>query len=335
MSTSILSWTNAIAQALEIEGIESRELFEKAGIPYLSTTDPGMRIETRKISTLFRYAVEATQNPSFGLKLSTHVHPGTFHALGYSLFSSNTLDDLCKRLVRFFLLLSSNAQHHLQVNEDTYRLTLEVTNPDVCFETVDGWLGCIILFCRRIYRADFSPVRVELIRPRPASHVEDFNRFFKASVVFSAKENAIYFDKKDMLTPLPAGSTELARRNDEVVIEHLARLDRADIIRQVEAKIAELLPLGECNKEQVASLLNMSSRNLQNKLDNKSTSYQEILDNLRLGLARQYIEEKNMPISQITYLLGFSDTSNFSRAFRRWTGQSPRDFRKQQDANSD
>jgi AraC-like DNA-binding protein len=325
---TILSWAKSIAMALEMEGVNSRELFEKAGIPYQSTADPSHRIESRKITRLFKLAVEATGNPCFGLKPIVYMHPATFHALGYSLYASSTLYDFCQRLTRFFRLLSDNALHHLYEDEDAYRLVIEVTNPELAIESQDGWVGCIVFICRSIYRPDFNPLRIELTRPKPESHAEDFQRFFKTPIIFSAKEITICFDKKDMHVQLPAASTELALRNDEVAMEHLARLDRNDIVRQVEAKIVELLPTGECSKERISSQLNISLRNLHNKLEKKGTSYQEILEDLRSGLALQYIKQDNMSISEITYLLGFSDTSNFSRAFKRWTGVSPSQYRK-------
>lgn len=319
-----LSWTNALAQALELEGVNSRALFEKVGVPYQTAADPASRIETSKASELYQLAVQATGNPAIGLRVALHLLPGSMHALGYSLYSSNTLHDFCKRLERYFRLVSDNVDHQLDGDNC---LNIDLTNPHVCFEAVDFWTAYIVRTCRNIYRPDFSPLRIELIRQRPSSHVEDFDKFFKAPVVFSANRNAICFNKDDLFAPLLGANTELARRNDEVIIEHLARLDRADIVRQVEAKIVDLLPTGECSKERVASELNMSLRNLHSKLEQKSNSYQEIMEDLRSNLARQYVEQKNLPITEITYLLGFSDTSNFSRAFKRWTGQSPSDYR--------
>jgi AraC-like DNA-binding protein len=326
---TILSWANAIAQALETEGIDSKAVFEQVGMPYQTAIDPEHRVEASKIATLFSQAVAATQNPAFGLKVILHMHPASYHALGYSLYASNTLYDYCQRIVRFFRFLSESARHELQELDDSYALTVELTNVQVCKETLDGWMGCIVQGARNIYRPDFAPLRVEMMRPEPDTHAEDYRNYYKAPVIFSCQRNVFYFDKQDMLARLPSASTELSRMNDEVVIQHLARLDRKNITRQVEAKIIELLPTGDCSKEKIATELNVSVRALHQKLEQKNTSYQKILDKLRADLARQYIEQQNMPISQITYLLGFSDTSNFSRAFRRWTGQSPSDFRKQ------
>jgi AraC-like DNA-binding protein len=98
------------------------------------------------------------------------------------------------------------------------------------------------------------------------------------------------------------------------------------VIRQVEASIIELLPTGDCSRDAIAARLNMSPRSLLNKLEQRNTSYKEVLAMLRSTLAQQYIEQQNMPITEITFLLGFSDTSSFSRAFRRWTGKSPSDY---------
>lgn len=319
--------------ALEMQGINSVLLFKEADIPYQSTSDPSCRIEAHKIFKLMQLAVRETNNPNFGLVVARHFHPAHFHALGFSLYSSNSLYDFCLRLVRYFQLLSENAKHYLYEDKEHFRLEIKRINPRASLESMDGWIGAIVHMCRNIYRPDFTPIKIELERPQPDSHAEDFEHFFRAPVIFSAPTNTLYITKTDMLAALPSGSSELARRNDEVVIEHLARLDREDIVRQVESKILELLPTGDCSKDRIASLLHISRRKLHNKLEQKNTSYQEILENLRSDLARQYIGQKNISIIEITYLLGFTDTSNFARAFRRWTGVSPSQYRKQSEGD--
>ena len=324
---TLLSWTTAIAHALEARGINSRTLFEKADIPYPWQPDASDRAETRKVSVLVRLAVEASADPCFGLKLVPYLHAANFQALGYSLFSSSTLNEFCLRLVRFFRLVSQSSQHYLQETDNAYKLTLEITNAEVCEETTDAWMATLVHFCRSIYRPDFAPQRVDLVRSQPAFESGQFGKFFNAPVNFGAGENAIYFSKDDMFVPLPSANRELARLNDEVIIAHLARLDRNDIVRRVEASIIQLLPTGDCSRDAVANGLNMSPRSLLNKLEQRNTSYKEVMENLRTALALQYMEQPNMPITEITFLLGFSDSSSFSRAFRRWTGKSPSDYR--------
>ena len=324
---TMLSWTNAIAQALEAQGVKSRPLFDRVNIPYPSTVDPTDRIESQKVSTLLQLAVTATGDPAFGLTLPPYLHVANFQALGFALFSSSTLHEFCLRLVRFFKLISDASQHRLEEKGEVFKLTLEILSPAICDESVEAWIGTIVQFCRSIYRPDFSPQRVDLRRAAPSSGADKFGLFFNAPVNFCADDNALYFDREDMFFSLPTANKELGRRHDEVLIEHLARLDKGDIVRQIEANIVELLPTGECSRDKIASRLNMSPRSLLNKLEQKNTSYKEILEDLRSTLAQQYIEQKGMPITEITFLLGFSDTSSFSRAFRRWTGKAPSDFR--------
>ena len=258
-----MSRTTAIAHALEVRGVKSEVLFEKADIPYPWAANASERVETRKVSTLVRLAVDATGDPCFGLKLVPYLHAANFQALGYSLFSSSTLNEFCLRLVRFFRLVSQSSRHYLEEREDGFKLTFEITNPEVCDETVDAWIGTLVHFCRCIYRPDFSPRRVDFLRPEPGENSAEFARFFNAPINFSARENAIYFAKSDMLVPLPSANKELARRNDEVIIEHLARLDRDDVVRQVEACIIELLPTGDCSRDAIAARLNMSPQHAQ------------------------------------------------------------------------
>ena len=324
---TLLSWTTAIAHALEAQGVKSKALFEKADIPYPGASDATERVETRKVSALVRLAVEATADPCFGLQLVPYLHAANFQALGYSLFSSSNLHEFCLRLVRFFRLVSQSSQHVLEEGKDGYKLTLEITNPEVSDETTDAWIGTLVHFCRSIYRPDFAPQRVDLVRPQPEYQAEQFGKFFNAPVTFGARENALYFSKKDMFVPLPSANRELARLNDEVIIAQLARLDRNDVVRRVEASIIQLLPTGDCSREAVAKSLNLSPRTLLNRLEQRDTSYKEVLENLRSALAQQYMEQPDIPITEITFLLGFSDSSSFTRAFRRWTGQSPSDYR--------
>jgi len=156
---------------------------------------------------------------------------------------------------------------------------------------------------------------------------EAFTEFFQAPVEFGCETNMLVFDKTDMQVQLPAANAELARQNDQVVLSLLARMDRDDIIAQVRALVVDLLPSGECSKEIIAARLNMSERTLQGRLALKKTSYRDLLNETRKELAEQYISQGLRSFSEVTYLLGFSDISSFSRAFRNWTGLSPSVYR--------
>ncbi|OUS27052.1 hypothetical protein A9Q99_17775 [Gammaproteobacteria bacterium 45_16_T64] len=324
------AWAVVIAQTLEHAGINSQALFRLAGVEYKQAVNPYMRIPTEKMNRLFELSVEATGNPSFGLSMVEFIHPTTFHALGYSLFASSTLEDFFERLVRFFRIASDNCRHHIEEDQTTYKLRIELLVPNLSYETQDGWTATLVKFTRAIYRPGFNPLYVSLARPAPS--VEDqrkYQRYFRCPVEFNAKEWAVHYDKNEVNVQLPGANSELALINDKVVMDYLAQLEKSDLVTLVRSHIIKLLPSGNCSKEFIAAKLNMSPRNLQRKLDLQQTSYQDLLDQTRKDLAKKYIESEHTSISEITYLLGFSDTSNFSRAFKRWLNCTPTQYRSQ------
>lgn len=327
--TAMHSWAVVIAQTLEHEGINSQALFEQAGVEYKLAVNPYMRVPTYKMNKLFQLAVEATGNPCFGLAMEEFIHPTTFHALGYSLFASTTLEDYFERIVRFFRIASDNCHHHIEETDNEYKLRIELLVPNLSRETQDGWTAAIVKFTRSIYKPNFNPTRVSLLRPSLEPEYEQrYRDYFRSPVEFGAKEWALYFKKEDIIAPLPGANNELALINDKVVMEYLARLEKSDLVNLVQTHIIKLLSSGNCSKEYVAARLNMSPRNLQHKLDLLKTSYQDILEQTRKDLAVKYIDNEHTTISEIAYLLGFSDTSNFSRAFKRWMGCSPSQYRE-------
>ena len=332
---TLLRFTVGVAEALEMRGVDSQALFARAGIPFVSATEQSTLIEVNNSNTLYKLAVEATGDPSFGLSVAQCIPPTLFRAAGYSLYASNSLHEFCQRLVRFFRSLNEDARHNFDATYDVeesrgiYRLVLRVTKQGLCFESVDTWVAYLVKVCREISGPRFVPKRVELARPVPSSSEEEYQRYFRSPVRFSAKQNAIYFHKKDIYAPALAASRELAKQFDDISRVYLLGLDRSDIVKGVKRNIVKLLPTGDCSRENVARALNVSERSLNSKLRDNDTSYQEILEELRSILAQEYLDRKHLSLTQIGYQLGISDTSSFARAFRRWTGRSPSEYRNQ------
>lgn len=332
---TLLRFTVGVAEALEMQGVDSQALFARAGIPFVSATERSTLIDVSNANTLYKLAVEATGDPSFGLRVAQCIPPTLFKAAGYSLYASNSLHEFCQRLVRFFGSLNEEARHNFDASydvddsQDIYRLVLKVTEQDLCFESVDTWIAYLVKVCREISGPRFVPKRVELARPVPRSCEGEYQRYFRSPVRFSARQNAIYFNKNDVYAPALEASGELARQFDEISRAYLLGLDRSDIVKAAKRNIVKLLPTGDCSREHVARALNVSERSLNSRLRESGTSYQEILEELRSRLAQEYLDRKHLSLAQIGYQLGFSDTSSFARAFRRWTGQSPSEYRDQ------
>ena len=116
--------------------------------------------------------------------------------------------------------------------------------------------------------------------------------------------------------------------HDEIVIRYMARINKLDIISQVKSAIFELLGSGNLAAEDISNKLHITSRTLRRRLDEEGVSYSEILNDLRQELAKQYIRDDSMSLTEISYMLGFSQPSSLSRAFRLWTGKSPTEMRQ-------
>jgi len=135
--------------------------------------------------------------------------------------------------------------------------------------------------------------------------------------------NILSFDATLANTPLSTAHPELARLNDQTVIDYLARYERNNLAMQVRAKIIEGLPDGRPSQEDIAETLNTSLRSLQRRLRDEDTTFKDLLNETQQELALQYMRDTSRSIGEVTYLLGFSEPSNFTRAFKRWTGKSP------------
>jgi AraC-like DNA-binding protein len=122
---------------------------------------------------------------------------------------------------------------------------------------------------------------------------------------------------------LPTANRPLAGVLDGMLTEQLAKLTKDDVVSRCKAQFLEQLASGEPSAEDIAQRLNMSSRTLQRKLAEANTTYLKLVDDCRRDLALRYITDPDKSITDITFLLGFSSQSAFSRAFRRWTGSSP------------
>ena len=180
--------------------------------------------------------------------------------------------------------------------------------------------------CRLTTGSDFSANDIELQRPKPGCH-SNIKNFFNCPVKYEQAENKIGFDLNRLKSSLPTANPALARVNDEVDSQYLARFERSNMTNQIRAIIIEQLPSGVPSQENIASQIHQSVRSLQRKLQAEKTTFKKLLEQTRLELAKQYLSECQRSISEITYLLDYTEPSSFTRAFNRWTGVNPLQFR--------
>lgn len=327
-ATTLNTWAIAIARTLEVRGLDSERLFAQVGLDPQFLRDPNGRYPVSKMARLWRLAVETSGDPCFALKASAYVQPATFHSLGLAMMASQNLEDALLRTARFSRIVSNAVD---VVIEHTPRGVKEVVTflPGVptVDEGIDLFMASTLKLGRMLTAMEHMPVEIRLCRDGSPAMRAEFEAFFGCPVEFRADENSLLIPHEWMNTPLPMANPELARQNDKVVMEYLRSFDGARISEKVRAELISRLPAGEPARGDVAAVLNLSEKTLQRRLRDEDTSYQQILDETRNELAKQYLSERQLSVCDVTFRLGFSDQSSFTRAFKRWTGVSPGEFR--------
>ncbi len=326
--TTLSSVAALLETTLRDLGHDPGPLLQQAGIEPASVGNPNVRIPTVQMQALWRLALEQTGDPALGLTAARHFQPAALHGLGFACLASDTLRDVLGRLVRFSHLINALPEFSLEEHEHTVdlRMTLPDLGSDFVHAATDLGMAAFLSMCQITAGDDILPVHTSLQRPTPADG-RPYQLMFGPGISFDNPSNVLSFDRDQALAPLSTAHPELARMNDQTVIDYLARFDRDNITMQVRAKIIEQLPEGRPNQGDIASTLNTSLRSLQRRLHDQDTSFKELLSNTQRELALSYIRDTSRSIGEITYLLGFSEPSNFTRAFKRWTGKSPGEYR--------
>ena len=317
-----------ITKAVDSYGCDSGALFSEVGLDKSRLFDANARYPYHTITRLWQLAARVTGDPCFGLRAARFWHPTTLHALGYSFLASATLKDAVERVTRYVRVVNTHASVELMEAHHAFELHVGTKNVQPpADEAMDAAVAILVGLLRTSSDQPFAPLQVDLRRPRPtcAEHIE---RQLDTRVRYDCPELVVYLDKQALLRQLPTANAELARANDEIVMRYLADLDIANVAGRAQARLLDLLPSGNSSEATMARSLNMSLRTLQRRLRDEGTSYKEVLDQTRRQLAYEYIRDSKVSITEMAYLLGFSDANNFSRAFKRWQGMAPTAYRQ-------
>lgn len=327
-ATALASWVKAIRRTVELAGVDADVLFAEAGLETEALGDPNARYPINQTARLWQLAVQATGNPALGLEVARHVTPTTFHALGYSQVASTTLKEAFERALRYFRIVTDagDLSFFEQGGRYCFQTRVEAGADGPALEGVDAFQAVMVRMVRGLAGRQADPLAVELVRPEPAD-AGPYERVFRVSPQFGADANRLWYAAELIERPLEGANPELARANDRIVMEHLARLERSQLSHRVRKLIVEALPEGVPSAEQVAAQVHCSPRSLQRRLADEGHSFRGLLEQSREELARSYLADGQHTVSEVTFLLGFSDVSAFSRAFRRWTGVAPSAYR--------
>ena len=329
-ATSLTSGVLMLWKTLEAYGYDSKDVFTRAGLDPEKLSDPDARYQNEKIVKVWQFIIAEIKDPCIGLKVAEFFHPTTLHALGFAWLSSESLEAAFQRVVRYSKIITDIETLQFTETEQDFEFSFHINDDELYFpyEDYDMAIAIVIKLCRLSLGNDFAPLCIKMMRPKPDCY-EEYSNYFKTSLLFNQEYYVLHLDKKDVKKPLATANAELTLLNEQVMLDYLERKERSDIVMRVRKKIVEQLSSGNITQNIVSESLNMSERNLQRKLKEQGASFKKMLEETRAELAKIYLDNKKYSINEITYLLGFSEPANFTRAFKRWNGLSPSMYRQQ------
>ncbi|WP_323813619.1 AraC family transcriptional regulator [Cellvibrio sp. NN19] len=328
-SKTLTSWALLIWKLLQQEKLDAAAIFKQAGLNPAFLGESNARYPVEGMYKLWCAAVEATGDHAFGFRVGKEWNSTSFNALGFSWLASNSLKEAFYRLQRYSKLVNNalitqyyrqDSAYHFKFDTDE---NLALIHP--CAR--DAWLIAIIKMARMLYGDNFTPVEI-LLRNDCYDESGAMENYLDCPLVYQQDINLIVMDTSVCETQLPTGDPELALLSDQLLMTRLQQVDKS-ITNQVRNLIHKELPNGNLSEEIVAEKLHMSSRSLQRKLNEEKTSYQLLLTEVRKELALGYIRSSQLSLNEISYLLGFNNQANFTRAFKNWFESSPTHYRQQ------
>jgi AraC-like DNA-binding protein len=326
--TTSSTWALAIVDALASEGLDVPALFAELGLDYAVLAEPDARISQDSVTRLWQLAVSRSGNPAIGLNMAKVIRPAHFNVLGFALMSSATLKEGFTRIVRYQRLIGEAADLHLQVMPDCYRLEVAIHGDALPApaQSHDAALAYTLAFVRWMTGQPIRPLSASFACPPPAD-MTVYAQLFDCPLEFQAPRYSLSYSREVMEKPLATANAALAQAHERLAAQYLERFEQSRVTHQVRQVLCRLLPQGEPKRQAVADALRMSTRTLQRRLQEEGKSFQQVLDETRRELSIQYLGQPQLSLLEISYLLGFADPSNFFRAFKRWFGMPPGQYR--------
>lgn len=326
--TFLASSTQMLWRQLENHDIDPLHVYRRAGLDPALMAQPRGRYLLDQVVAAVKLAEELTGSQCLGLEVGKGWKVTDHHALGYAFLSSSTLRTALGRLVRYFKVINENVRFCVEDGAD--KVHIRFSDQDWLEQlprTIeDARWGGIVAMCREASGGRVDPLEVCFHHDESACRAEYFG-WFRCPVVFASSESRLTFDRKDVDRPLPASNRELAHANDRILASFVRDLTEDDLITRIKSALIEELPSGNPGDALIARAVYLSPRTMQRRLAEEGTSYTQVLDEVRRELAENYISDPDVPLNEVSYLLGFSEMSSFSRAFKRWTGKSPSGYR--------
>ena len=290
--------------------------------------DDDARLSGPQLGAAWSEALRLTGDRALPLRIAAALPAGAFGIVEHVCRAAPTLGEALRQWVRYLNLLDDDAAIELEVEEDRALLYVEREREVPVPASHELCLALAARYARELTAEPFRPLAVELAHPAPADPAP-FRAWFDAPVTFDAEATQLVLPRDALAARLPpadpAPLAVLARAGDLLAKQAAAA---PPMTQQVRRALPDALRSDDAQVEAVAKQLGLAVRSLQRRLKDEGTAFQTVREDVRRALSQRYLDE-GLATPEISFLLGFSDPSAFSRAFKRWTGLTPVEGRAQ------
>jgi AraC-like DNA-binding protein len=288
-------------------------------------------VSAHQMDTVCLHALELSKDQQFGLQLGSRINISSQGIFGYALMTSATVGDALKLLIRYSRAILPSIHIEVQQHDGRVDVVVEATHLPLALER----FYCEVLFAAIIHngslligdRVVVTTLELDYEAPPDA---QPYVQLFGPGVQFASKRCALSFDEASLgiaiSTANPVAQDIFRRECDRLAALDSRRGRVSERVQQVLLQSGSEFPTAAA----VAQYLHMSESTLQRRLAQEGCRYQQLLDQVRYRLAREYLLGTTLPVAEIASLLGFSDTTNFRRSFKRWSNTTPSVVRRDQ-----
>ena len=323
-----MGWVGTVLAAAERQGVARGALLAQAGIAPEELTAERWPID--HITRLWRAAVHCTQDAGFGLKAGAGVGPASFNVVSYLLQSAPTLRAALALVQKYQRLISDGGRFQTITGPEACWVVYHPRQGALAFSPhqIESVLAAVVVFARWVTGSALRPQRVQLSQAR-IGPLAGYREVFQCPVDFEQAFSGVLLANAQLDAPLPQANAQLAQAHQQQAAARLAALSRQDGLEQtLRMWIASQLQGQAPARAQAARALGLTERTLARRMRAEGQSYCALLDSLRRDAALQAVAQTTRTLSEIGQALGYAEPSVFNRAFRRWTGDTPGQWRK-------
>ena len=328
--TVSVRFLDIILSRAEREGLDRRIVASGAALDDIDFSRPDDRVTVARDAALWHFLARFRPDSSLGVRIGAGAVPRDYGLAGYAMAFSATLGDAIARLVKYHHLISQAILLRLSQRPDAFVVTEGdiATGVDIPI-AIDYALAALLSVCRALTGVSITPVEVTFTYPRPASTLEH-RRWFACPLHFGAQRSSIALRRRDCALLVPQGDETLAGYLSDYAEQMLRTLTRgSSVTERARAAIWAQLSSSKPSVSTVAKALDVAPRTLQRRLAQEGTSVHGQVEHLRKSMATAILRDPSRSIDDVAFLLGYTEPSSFYRSFKRWTGQTPQEYRRQ------